>query len=83
MLIDCDSCEVRDVACSDCVVTVLLGLPGQSAPAALDEAEQAAIGVLADSGLVPPLRLVASAKEAPTTGGTYDDRHGRGAARAG
>ena len=28
MLIDCDGCAVRDLACGDCVVTVLLGPPG-------------------------------------------------------
>ena len=27
MLIDCDTCVVRDVACDDCVVGVLLGTP--------------------------------------------------------
>jgi hypothetical protein len=59
MLIDCERCEVRGDACSDCVVTVLLG----GAPAAddvveLNDEERAAIGVLAGSGLVPPLRLV-------------------------
>jgi hypothetical protein len=55
VLIDCDTCEVRGPACADCVVSVLLGAP----PALdLDPAEQAAIDVLAGSGLVPPLRLV-------------------------
>lgn len=54
--IDCGTCDVRGLACGDCVVTVLLGAP----PAWLDEEEQRAIGVLAESGLVPPLRLVAS-----------------------
>jgi hypothetical protein len=57
MLIDCDTCRVRDLACGDCVVTVLLG----SARVDLDGEEQAAIAVLASSGLVPPLRLVAGA----------------------
>ena len=28
MIIDCERCEVRDVACGECVVGVLLGLPG-------------------------------------------------------
>jgi hypothetical protein len=61
MVIDCDTCAVRGPACGDCVVTVLLGsrpdrLPGPGAE--LDPAEQAAIAVLATSGLVPPLRLV-------------------------
>ena len=56
MLIDCDNCAVKGLACSGCVVTVLLG----STPDGVewDETERAALGVLADSGLVPPLRLV-------------------------
>lgn len=54
MIIDCDSCEVRGLACGDCVVTALLGAP----PAEFDEGESAALEALADSGLVPPLRLV-------------------------
>lgn len=56
MIIDCDTCRVRGPACGDCVVTVLLGRPGQAPD--LDAAEQRAIGVLAAGGLVPPLRLV-------------------------
>lgn len=28
MIIDCDSCEVRGTACGECVVGVLLGVPG-------------------------------------------------------
>jgi hypothetical protein len=64
MMIDCDSCTVRGAACADCVVTFLT-VPvraGAAPPAAvtafdLDPAEQGAIGVLAASGLVPPLRL--------------------------
>jgi hypothetical protein len=58
MLIDCDRCEVRGLACSDCVVSVLLGRPDQVAE--LGGAEQHAIDVLAEAGLVPPLRLVVS-----------------------
>jgi len=59
MLIDCDTCAVRGLACGDCVVTVLLGRPAADADGVdLDAAEQAAIQVLAGSGLVPPLRLV-------------------------
>lgn len=56
MHIDCDHCAVKGAACSGCVVTVLLG----STPEGIewDEAERSAIGVLAESGLVPPLRLV-------------------------
>ena len=55
MVIDCDTCEVRDVACADCVVTVLLGPP---ADLQLEGPERAALHALADVGLVPPLRLV-------------------------
>ena len=60
MLIDCDTCAARGPACGDCVVTVLLGAPPARAGngVELDVAEQAAIAVLAGSGLVPPLRLL-------------------------
>ncbi len=62
MLIDCGTCEMRDLACDDCVVTVLLGPTrlesGQPAYApTLDAQERDALAVLAASGLVPPLRL--------------------------
>lgn len=53
MIIDCDGCGVRGDACGDCVVAVLLG-----APPDLQADEQRALGVLAEAGLVPPLRLV-------------------------
>jgi len=71
MLIDCDSCAVRGRACRDCVVNVLIGVPTRRRDRAtgpepevdprieLDRDEQAALAVLAGSGLVPPLRLVA------------------------
>lgn len=38
MLLDCDSCTMRDLACGDCVVTVLLGLP--EVPAAITPTER-------------------------------------------
>ena len=56
MIIDCGSCAVAGAACTDCVVTVLLGAPDSVTH--VDDEHAAAIGVLADSGLVPPLRLV-------------------------
>lgn len=71
MIIDCDSCAVRGTDCADCVVTFLTvpvrprvvagtAVPDAAAGAVeLDAREQHAIGVLAASGLVPPLRLVA------------------------
>ncbi|HZN71298.1 MAG TPA: hypothetical protein VFC00_06395 [Micromonosporaceae bacterium] len=62
MLIDCDKCAVRGPACAGCVVSVMLGTP--PAGVELDEAEQRALRVLADAGMVPRLRLV------PTPGST-------------
>jgi hypothetical protein len=56
VIIDCDSCEVRGLACGDCVVTALLGAPPGGME--IDDGERAAIDALAGSGLVPPLRLV-------------------------
>ena len=54
--IDCDTCLVRGPACQDCVVTVLLGPPPELG---FDADEARALDVLAESGLVPPLRMVA------------------------
>jgi len=54
--VDCEACIARGPACQDCVISVLLGAPGQAVD--LDPAEQAALSALADSGLVPPLRLI-------------------------
>jgi hypothetical protein len=55
VVIDCDTCAVRGPACDDCVVTVLLGPPPETGFGA---EEQRALAVLADSGLVPRLRMV-------------------------
>jgi len=64
MLIDCERCVMRDIACADCVVTALLRLPGQPGhaghpgrPAEIGEAERRALRVLADAKLVSPLRM--------------------------
>jgi hypothetical protein len=75
MIIDCDGCGVRGDACGDCVVAVLLG-----APPDLQADEQRALGVLAEAGLVPPLRLV-EGRAAPGTAdppgpGVSDDTPG-------
>ncbi len=56
MLIDCEGCAVRDVACGDCVVTVLLGPVDRGVE--VDDGEWRALEVLADSGLVPRLQLL-------------------------
>ncbi len=59
MIIDCGTCSVAGAACDDCVVTVLLGVPDVPARSTdLPDDHAAALAVLADSGLVPPLRLV-------------------------
>ena len=76
MIIDCERCEVRGTACGDCVVGVLLGMPGVpsrdapvravvsgpsgAAEVQLDAQERRALEVLADQGLIPRLRLVTS-----------------------
>jgi len=75
VLIDCDSCAVRGLACGDCVVTVLLGV--SPAGVELDAAEQAAISVLADQGLVPPLRLVATCDVGTTAIAEQQEGHER------
>lgn len=61
-VIDCDRCTMRGIGCGDCVVTVLLGGPPYGVE--LDEVEERALGVLADAGLVPPLRMVKSGGDA-------------------
>lgn len=66
MIIDCEGCAVRGAACAGCVMTFLTielrdtgVVPCPTASAVdLDDAERAAIEVLASSGLVPPLRLL-------------------------
>lgn len=59
MIIDCDSCVMRQIACSDCVVSVLLDLkPAPGRKAELSNADEAAINNLSLVGLVPPLRFV-------------------------
>jgi hypothetical protein len=56
MVINCESCLVRDLHCGDCVVSVLLGAPEEK-PEFTGE-EMSAIEVLAQHGVVPPLRLL-------------------------
>lgn len=53
--IDCDTCQVRGLACNDCMVTVLLGPPPEMG---FDDDERRALSVLAEGGLIPPLRMV-------------------------
>ncbi len=92
MIIDCDSCQVRGLACGDCVIGVLMGAPatareasGTSGPlpsgapiVQLDAPEQRALAVLAEQGLVPRLRLVAPDARR-TSGGDDSERQIRDA----
>ncbi len=80
-MIDCGRCRMRGNGCRDCVVPVL-HLPSApntppsapvSASAFLSQAEVRALGVLADAGLVPPLRLDPSGVGAPSV--TRRTRH--------
>jgi hypothetical protein len=55
VLIDCETCVVRGDGCADCVVTALLGpLP----VAELGQESVTALAVLAEAGMLPPLRLI-------------------------
>lgn len=93
MIIDCSDCLVRNIACADCVVTVLLGPPGMPTRSdgrwvgppsriTLEQEELGAMGVLADVGLVPALKLVVNDGEAvevpllPTRDTPEDQRAG-------
>ncbi len=62
--VDCNTCIARGPACGDCVITVLLGAPTQGVD--LDADEQAALAALAESGMVPPLRLIPGAARVET-----------------
>jgi hypothetical protein len=59
MIIDCDRCEVRNIACDDCVVSVLLAAPPaiQQGDIEWGEDESGALRALAAGGLVPPVRM--------------------------
>jgi len=58
-MIDCDTCEVRGLACGDCVVTFLtVPVRGTGKGVTMDDSQAAAVCLLAAGGLVPPLRLV-------------------------
>jgi hypothetical protein len=52
MIIDCTLCQARRAGCGDCAATTLLG----PEYADLDPAEVRALTVLANAGMIPPLR---------------------------
>lgn len=53
MIIDCQSCPVRELHCDDCMVTTLLS-PPVAADLPLDAAERSAVTAFVASGLVSP-----------------------------
>ena len=59
MLAECDRCEAAGTACQECIRAVLPG-----GPAGLGPAEHRALRVLADAGLIRPLRLPAASRPA-------------------
>lgn len=81
MIIDCAECALAPSlggpagsdphsACSDCVVSVLLGPPVVE----VSQEQADAMAHLADAGLVPPLRLVASGEGLAPPAGTAPPR---------
>jgi len=67
MIIDCESCVMRDIACKDCVVSVLITAPparhqeGASSEASeINGEESRVIDLLASRGMIPPLRYAHS-----------------------
>jgi hypothetical protein len=56
VLVECDSCEVHDKECGQCLVTALLGVPSRGA-VDIGERESRALALLAQAGMVAPLRL--------------------------
>lgn len=52
MIIDCDTCIMRDIACQDCVVTSLLASQKD-----VSEKTVEAIELLSSRGIVPPMRF--------------------------
>ena len=72
MIIDCDSCIVREIACHDCVVSVILSSSAKSkdsidsgeAANSIDDDEKAALALLSSRGMVPPLRFSENSQSA-------------------
>ena len=69
MIIDCESCVMRDIACRDCVVSVLIEAP----PSRLERGsefgpeESRVIDLLASRGMIPPLRYAQNEKSQPNS----------------
>jgi hypothetical protein len=71
MTIDCSRCQMRGIGCRDCAVAVI---ESRNVTGYLGEAEVRALRVLADAGLVPPLRLTLGSTTARTwTSGVFPE----------
>ncbi|MSV88030.1 MAG: hypothetical protein F2519_00425 [Actinobacteria bacterium] len=58
MKINCDTCVMKNLACGECVISVLLEITSEGALVQdISENQVQAISVLAENGLVPPLRF--------------------------
>ncbi|MCL2784870.1 MAG: hypothetical protein FWD55_05430 [Propionibacteriaceae bacterium] len=57
-MIDCDTCQADPIECGDCLMSVLTD-PDYGQPVRFTQQEREAFEVMAEVGLVPPLRLVA------------------------
>ena len=55
MIIDCDTCTMREIACNDCVISSLLLLPVADA-GEVSDTTVAALKLLSSRGIVAPLR---------------------------
>jgi hypothetical protein len=62
MTIECGRCEMRGIGCRDCAVAVI---ESQDVTGCLTQEQLRALRVLADAGLVPPLRLSSAMMAAP------------------
>jgi hypothetical protein len=78
MIIDCDTCVMRDTdACTDCVVTAVL--EPSTGPLIFDGDEVVAITLLQDSGLLPPSHFTPAKDAADVLAGPMSgERLGRG-----
>jgi len=63
MTIDCGRCEMRGIGCRDCALALI---ESQNVTGRLTDEQVRALRVLADAGLVPPLRLSPADLAAPT-----------------
>lgn len=56
MIIDCDQCQARGAGCGECAAAALLGPEPGERYTDLDQATLRALTVLANAGLIAPLR---------------------------